>query len=166
MSLSDPWTIAFTQVAFISSLPTLILLLFPNSISSNTSPSRSILLKSAKAISAGGLIGDVFLHSLPETMSFPGAGLAVIAGFIVFMSLNLIAGGGPSDSHSHPVDEVVDAVDSMIDSSVRDVVKMDVELVPLSEVEEGEREGKHVILDEESDDVLFTVLGSKGGWVR
>jgi hypothetical protein len=84
------------------------------------------------------------------------------------MSLNLIAGGvcPPECSHSHPVDDVVDAVDSMIDSSVRDVVKMDVELVQLSEVEEGERVGKHVILDEEADDVLFTVLGSKGGWVR
>lgn len=124
-SLSDPWTIAFTQVALISSLPTLILLLFPNSINSKSN-NGGLILKAAKAVSAGGLIGDCFLHSLPEAMGAENAGLAVIFGFVVFMALNLISGGG-HDNHGHdhhgghkdPVDGVVSAVDDMIDSSVQ-----------------------------------------------
>ena len=69
--------IAYTQVVLISSLPTFLLLFFPSTINS----SSGLTLSLAKALSAGGLIGDCFLHSLPESEG-EYTGLAVIAGYV------------------------------------------------------------------------------------
>ena len=78
LSTLTPSQSAYLQVLIISLAPTSLLLLFPSS----TPTSSSTLLKSMMSFSAGGLIGDVFLHSLPDSFASaknPDAvGLAVI----------------------------------------------------------------------------------------
>mmetsp|Transcript_27788 Transcript_27788/g.55543 ORF Transcript_27788/g.55543 Transcript_27788/m.55543 type:complete len:469 (-) Transcript_27788:69-1475(-) len=183
-ALTSPSFIAYTQVLLISSLPTFLLLFFPASIDS----SSGLTLSLAKALSAGGLIGDCFLHSLPEAEG-EHTGLAVIAGYVVFLGLDLLLKDSSNHSHSHghghghnassdstidyeedsdagdadseidPLLDVLQSVDDMILTSV----DVEVRYEPLSTLPQKDHVGKSVVTEEGGE--VYTVVASKGGWV-
>lgn len=106
---------AFFSTGFISLLPNVLLFLFPNFGVINTNEAKKsqmkVMLSFGQSLAVGGLLGDVFLHTLPDC--FAGAsehhdhndhdnhqhhhhhhqgglvGLIVIAGFATFMSLDI-----------------------------------------------------------------------------
>jgi len=96
---------AYISTGLISLAPNLILLLFPNY--SSNSNSNSIFLSLGQALAAGGLLGDVFLHTLPHSMADASdhdntIGLLVLLGFVVFLVFDMFVralGGGHHHHH-------------------------------------------------------------------
>jgi zinc transporter ZupT len=178
---------AILQVVVISIAPTLLLLFFPKAASGKS----STLLNAAKALSAGGLIGDVFIHSLPsafkEAEEPDDVGLAVVAGFLMFLFLNLITnggdGGGGHGGHGHAdhshgegagdgVGDGGDIAAALL--SAEDLIQDMVSLTStslLSSVPESRRPGLTVVVDGDLDasegDVptTYVVKSSGRGWV-
>ena len=96
---------AYISTACISAAPNLILLLFPNY--SANSNSNSILLSLGQALAAGGLLGDVFLHTLPHSMMDAKddhdntIGLLVLFGFLVFLVFDMFVRALGGGHHHH-----------------------------------------------------------------
>lgn len=121
-------TAAFLSTGLISLAPNILLFLFPNygASSSGQSDNRGrAILSLGQSLAVGGLLGDVFLHTLPEFFhnSTHGhhrdeaqhhhngdggdIGLRIIAGFSAFLILDIIvrsfeekSGGGHNHNHS------------------------------------------------------------------
>lgn len=110
---------AFISTAIISCAPNVLLFLFPNYYGSKSSSSGRTTLSIFQAIAVGGLLGDVFLHTLPDCFMdsiddgknsnyiigrFEIIGLRIILGFSLFLILDILVrsledcGGG---GHSH-----------------------------------------------------------------
>lgn len=121
---------AFLSTGFISLLPNALLFLFPN-FAAHHSFSHGVILSFGQSLAVGGLLGDVFLHTLPDC--FAGAshthhhnrdhnlinhhhnhnhqrgvmGLVVIAGFSTFLVLDICVRlleeklGGSNHDHKH-----------------------------------------------------------------
>jgi len=122
---------AFLSTGFISLAPNVLLFLFPNyGASTGHSEGGRAMLSLGQALAVGGLIGDVFLHTLPDCFADAVGGdhhhqngndeehhhhhheggeigLRVILGFAMFLILDIIvrsleekSGGGHSHNHS------------------------------------------------------------------
>ncbi len=59
-------------------------------------------------MAAGGLLGDVFLHTLPHSLSHDAnsemVGLAVLAGFVMFLLFDILVRSSHGDCHGHDHD--------------------------------------------------------------
>jgi len=108
MVSSTAITAALLSTGFISLLPNVILLLFP-SYGAGTGGEASTILQLGQSLAAGGLLGDVFLHTLPHSaMDEHKAGLWVLAGFTIFLASDLLirtiesnTNGGHHYHHHH-----------------------------------------------------------------
>ena len=98
MAVSEALLAALLSTCLISLAPNLILLIFPNYGTGEGTHSRFLSL--GQAMAAGGLIGDVFLHTLPHAESMEDAGIWVIAGFTLFLVADMLIRSADS-SHSH-----------------------------------------------------------------
>jgi solute carrier family 39 (zinc transporter), member 7 len=106
MVVSKALTAALLSTGLVSLAPNLVLLIFPNYGMGEGIHSQ--LLSLGQAMAAGGLIGDVFLHTLPhaENMERDNVGLWVIAGFVLFLVADIIMRwADPSHGHSHEEDK-------------------------------------------------------------
>ena len=118
---------AFISTSIISLAPNILLFLFPNYGSSgHLSESGSSILSLGQSLAVGGLLGDVFLHTLPDCFAEEShdhndmhhhndahdehhhhhhnyIGLRVILGFSLFMILDVFVRSieDKSDGHSH-----------------------------------------------------------------
>jgi len=109
---------AFISTGIISLAPNVLLFLFPNYGASGSSDSGRSNLSLGQALAAGGLLGDVFIHTLPDCFadslhgedihnhSNTDIGLRVIFGFSLFLILDIFVrltedAGGGGDGHSH-----------------------------------------------------------------
>lgn len=112
---------AFLSTGVISLAPNILLFLFPNYGSGpHSHSSTTAMLSLGQALAVGGLLGDVFLHTLPEcfTDAHPhmhqhhhhhhgsennNIGLRVIFGFSVFLILDILVRSieKTSGGHSH-----------------------------------------------------------------
>jgi zinc transporter 7 len=111
---------AFISTGIISLAPNVLLFLFPNSGSSCHDTGGRTILSMGQALAVGGLLGDVFLHTLPDCFAdsldgkndpisgFESIGLRVILGFCTFFALDIFVrsleeqgGGGHSHGHHH-----------------------------------------------------------------
>lgn len=94
---------AVLATGLISLAPNLILFLFPNfgkADPESDSKRGDVILSIGQAIAAGGLLGDVFLHTLPHTILMDESGFedqedlalsvgkAILGGFIMFLVLD------------------------------------------------------------------------------
>jgi zinc transporter 7 len=96
-SVANVTIAALLSTGFISVAPNLILFLFPNYAAGEGGASMLVTL--GQAVAAGGLLGDVFLHtllhasassSLPDgERAAPDAGLFVLLGFTVFLAADM-----------------------------------------------------------------------------
>jgi len=117
---------AFISTGIISLAPNVLLFIFPNYGSSgHNNEAGQAMLSLGQALAVGGLLGDVFLHTLPECFADANhddhghsghhhhggggdIGLRVILGFSLFMILDIFvrsieekSGDGHSHGHSH-----------------------------------------------------------------
>jgi zinc transporter 7 len=117
---------AFLSTGLISLAPNVLLFLFPNySASTSQSSANKAMLSLGQALAVGGLMGDVFLHTLPDCFGQEGdrhgnshshghknhdheshhegedVGVRVLAGFAVFLLLDIIVRSLDPDGHSH-----------------------------------------------------------------
>lgn len=86
----------------ISLAPNVLLFLFPSYKPSN-SDSAINPLAIGQALAAGGLLGDVFLHTLPHTLTHDNGemiGMAVLSGFVVFLLFDILVRSSHND-HDH-----------------------------------------------------------------
>ena len=95
---------ALSSTFLISLAPNAFLLLFPHYASGEGESSQILTL--GQALAAGGLLGDVFLHTIPHTATNGShdTGLWIILGFTIFFVADLLLralGGGHSHEHSH-----------------------------------------------------------------
>lgn len=95
---------ALSSTGFISLAPNLILLAFPQYASGDGSGSSVMSL--GQALAAGGLLGDVFLHTLPHVhdMEEEKVGIWVLVGFTIFLIVDMLMRSGSeeySDHHHH-----------------------------------------------------------------
>lgn len=84
---------ALLSTGLISLAPNLILFLFPGYASGEGRAGHNAFLSLGQAIAAGGLLGDVFLHTLPHayaSSSHEEAGVYVLLGFTLFFTADLI----------------------------------------------------------------------------
>ena len=93
-------TAALCSTGLISLAPNLLLLLFPNYASNEGESNHYLSL--GQTLAAGGLLGDVFLHTLPHASNMEQdlTGLYVLLGFTIFFLADMIIrslGGG----HEH-----------------------------------------------------------------
>lgn len=103
---------ALASTGLISLAPNLLLILFPKYASGEGNRS-SVALTLGQALAAGGLLGDVFLHTIPHTAAEGGheSGLWILLGFSVFLVADMLLrsmGSSPSHSHSHKKKEKVE----------------------------------------------------------
>lgn len=117
MAISSAAAAAFLSTGLISLAPNVLLFLFPNyaaSSSSHNNKRSGVFLSLGQAVAVGGLMGDVFLHTLPDCFvdaihgndgtSGEDVGLRVLMGFGVFLILDVIVRsfeGGEGHSHNH-----------------------------------------------------------------
>ena len=94
---------AFISTGIISLAPNVLLFLFPNFGASGGSERGHSILTSGQALAVAGLLGDVFIHTLPDCFanSFHGEqehnhshshsniGLRIILGFTLFLVLDI-----------------------------------------------------------------------------
>jgi solute carrier family 39 (zinc transporter), member 7 len=97
------WKAAFISTGLISLAPNVILFLFPHYAAGEGESSH--WLKLGQAMAAGGLMGDVFLHTLSHVEA-EDSGLWVLAGFVIFLAADLLircldTHGSSSHSHVH-----------------------------------------------------------------
>jgi len=77
---------ALLSTALISVLPNVLLLLFPGA--ANDQEGLAEWLSLGQAVSAGGLLGDVFLHSLSHESS-PDRGVWILTGYTLFLFMDM-----------------------------------------------------------------------------
>ena len=105
---------AFLSTLLISLAPNVILFLSPNFGSGDgTTKRHNAVLSIGQALAAGGLLGDVFLHTLPHAYAdeiadhhhHPHAqvsiGLMVLIGFAVFLLFDILVRSVGGDAHHH-----------------------------------------------------------------
>jgi solute carrier family 39 (zinc transporter), member 7 len=86
---------AFASTGLISLAPNLVLLLLPG-LYKNNRPSQegatttAVWLVLGQALGAGGLLADVFLHTLAETTNSSTTGYYILMGFTIFFSVDLL----------------------------------------------------------------------------
>ena len=90
-------TAAFLSTGIISLVPNVILFLFPRYAQGEGGQSKFLTL--GQAMSAGCLLGDVFLHTLSHVS--PGAGIWVLVGVTIFLAADLLIRTLDPHSHSH-----------------------------------------------------------------
>ena len=98
-------TAALLCTTAISLLPNILLFIFPNT----TYKSNSSILLIGQALAAGGLLGDVFLHTLPHAFMSSSSddedveliGLAIISGFLVFFIFDILVREFGHEHHHH-----------------------------------------------------------------
>jgi zinc transporter ZupT len=79
---------AFVATGLISLAPNLLLFLMPNYAKGCGEASSWLSL--GQAMGAGGLLADVFLHTLPESANNSTSGMYVLIGFVVFFAVDLL----------------------------------------------------------------------------
>lgn len=95
---------ALSSTALISLAPNLLLICFPKYASGEGA--NSPLLTFGQALAAGGLLGDVFLHTIPHAGGSHDVGLWVLLGFSVFLISDMILRSlGAGHSHKEKVEE-------------------------------------------------------------
>jgi zinc transporter 7 len=111
---------ALSSTALISLAPNVLLLLFPNFASGEGE--HSSILGLGQAMAAGGLLGDVFLHTIPHASSGEGdsdaVGLWILLGFTAFLVADMLLrslNGGGGHSHSHSTAKKTSEKDSKLD---------------------------------------------------
>ena len=98
---------AATSTALISLAPNLLLLLFPRYAAGEGETSRVLAL--GQCLAAGGLLGDVFLHTIPHAGGNHDVGLWVLLGFSVFLVMDMVIRSlGSGHSHKHPASNHTD----------------------------------------------------------
>ena len=91
---------AFLSTGLISLAPNVFLLLFPRYAEGEGGSSK--ILSLGQAMSAGSLLGDVLLHTLPHHVgSTPDCGIWVLMGFTLFLTVDMLLRWLDPHSHSH-----------------------------------------------------------------
>ena len=93
---------AFLSTTAISLAPNVLLFLFPTYRPETASSINPLAI--GQALAAGGLLGDVFLHTLPHEMNHDNGqviGMAVLVGFLVFFLFDLFVRSFGHDCHDH-----------------------------------------------------------------
>lgn len=94
---------AFAATGAISLAPNIILLLLPGFAAGEGETSAWLAL--GQAMGAGGLLADVFLHTLAETSATDGttaAGVYILVGFVIFFAVDLLVRSVNDDgAHAH-----------------------------------------------------------------
>eukprot|EP00980_Cylindrotheca_fusiformis_P007031 scaffold1475_cov111-Cylindrotheca_fusiformis.AAC.10 len=107
MVSSEAITAALISTSLISLAPNILLVLFPQYAAGEGEHSASLAL--GQALAAGGLLGDVFLHTIPHTSSADNVGLWILLGFAVFLLVDMLirsfGDGGHNHSHNHKHDD-------------------------------------------------------------
>ena len=88
---------AFIATGMISLAPNILLLLMPGY--SHGSADTSTWLPLGQAIGAGGLLADVFLHTLPES-SNEASGVYILVGYTIFFAVDLFV-RSVNENHHH-----------------------------------------------------------------
>ena len=96
-------TAAVVSTALISLAPNVLLILFPRYASGEGEHSPSLAL--GQALAAGGLLGDVFLHTIPHAAGVENVGLWILLGFFIFLMVDMIIRSYGSHSHHHHHDK-------------------------------------------------------------
>ena len=88
---------ALLATSTISFAPSIILVLFPNF------DTDSVALSLGKSLAAGGLLGDVFLHTLPHSQAHDNGnvGVWVLVGFCSFLAMDMLVRTVNGGSHTH-----------------------------------------------------------------
>lgn len=112
MVVSSAAIAALVSTGLISLAPNLLLFLFPQIIEKDQS--TSVYLSLGQAIAAGGLLGDVFLHTLDEAPANEDTGPWVLLGFTIFLAADLLirslsghSGHGHGQQHQHKASSIV-----------------------------------------------------------
>jgi zinc transporter 7 len=94
---------ATVSTGLISIAPNIVLFLFPDV---NHGSGNNVMISLGQALAAGALLGDVFLHSLPELYGSSGAnsdciGLWIVLGFVVFLLMDVLVRSTEHHDHNH-----------------------------------------------------------------
>jgi zinc transporter ZupT len=89
---------AFVATGMISLAPNMLLFLMPGY--SHGSGDASIWLALGQCIGAGGLMADVFLHTLPESSNNEISGIYILLGFTIFFAVDLLV-RSVNENHDH-----------------------------------------------------------------
>jgi zinc transporter 7 len=90
---------ALLSTGFISLAPNLILFAFPG-YADEGAIEGSLALSMGQALAAGGLLGDVFLHTLPEATD-DDSGIWVLVGFTIFLVMDMFIRSLNSEEGDH-----------------------------------------------------------------
>ena len=100
MVAQNPVIAALSSTALISLAPNVLLLFFPHFASGEGERSR--LLSLGQALAAGGLLGDVFLHTIPHAAGGEEVGLWILLGFAIFLTTDMLMRSlGGHSHHDH-----------------------------------------------------------------
>lgn len=102
MVSSSSFYAALASTGFISLAPNLILLFFPQ-YGTEQGIQQSLFLSMGQALAAGGLLGDVFLHTLSHATHYEEeqVGLWILCGFTVFLVMDVLIRSFEGDHHRH-----------------------------------------------------------------
>jgi zinc transporter ZupT len=105
---------AFVATGLISLAPNVLLFLMPR-YTSGQGGNASTFLSLGQAMGAGGLLGDVFLHTLPEIAYNETSGMFILIGFVFFFAADLLCRSTSSEHQHHS--ETKNQVDGLVSDS-------------------------------------------------
>ena len=104
---------AFISTGLISLVPNVLLFLFPQ-VANRSAEKSYAILSFGQALAAGGLLGDVFLHTMPHAFAdaaqhgddaeMDWLAIVLLGGFVTFYIVDVLvrlSGAAQSHSHSH-----------------------------------------------------------------
>lgn len=157
MVASNAIIAALLSTGLISLAPNVLLVLFPHYASGEGESSKFLAL--GQALASGGLLGDVFLHTIPHAQGQHDVGLWVLLGFGIFLVCDMmIRSLGHSHAHQHNKED-----HSHQESSKKSTVILNLAADALHNFTDGLAIGASFAFESVEDLSVATLLASRGG---
>jgi solute carrier family 39 (zinc transporter), member 7 len=168
MFTSSALTAALISTALISLAPNFILFAFP-SLTNRDAVDRSLVLSLGQTLAAGGLLGDVFLHIMPEA-SKETDGLLLLLGFFIFLVMDVIVrsfdtedGHSPSKHGDCHHTKVGTKRDSLLSTALSSSILLNLTADALHNFTDGLAIGSSFAVAGASHSSWSALLASRGG---
>ena len=154
---------ALLSTSLISLAPNVLLVLFPKYASGEGETSKVLVL--GQALAAGGLLGDVFLHTIPHAGGDHDVGLWVLLGFSVFLVADMLIRslGHSHHHHDHKHDDKSEEVQHQHEEHKVSTVVLNLAADALHNFTDGLAIGASFAIASNEKSSVFELMKSRGG---